>query len=66
MVDADLILGRYRRVRELGRGISGVAWLVTCAGDIKLASGAQLRRGQEFVAKKFNITGTGSLSISSI
>jgi hypothetical protein len=54
----DLLLGRYLKVRELGHGVSGTAWLVACATDLTLPSGARLMKGDEVVAKIINTKGT--------
>jgi hypothetical protein len=54
---STLLGGRYIKVRELGHGAYGRAWLVSCAADTRLPSGARLRKGQQLVAKIISIAG---------
>jgi serine/threonine protein kinase len=50
-------IGRYSKVRWLGNGTSGNAWLVECTKDEVLPSGAPLKKGQQLVAKLVSIKG---------
>jgi hypothetical protein len=60
MAQGDLILGRYRRVRELIEGGTFVrVWLVECVVDARIRNGVIVKCGQQLVAKIFSASTLG-------
>ncbi len=50
-------MSKYTKVRRLGAGSFGEAWLVECNRGEALASGASLKKGQQLVAKLVDVRG---------
>jgi NIMA (never in mitosis gene a)-related kinase len=50
-------MDKYTKIRRLGKGSFGEAWLVECKRDATLPNGASLKRGQQLVTKLVDVKG---------